>query len=148
MNHSVGPRLVPSIAFLLWLWLALGCSLFSMYSPAPQSREVVPMTASGIVIRHNIMLHRQGEFKDLEIGTGNFFDQEYVDDLGMARKGLTAGLFLMISKKTATYRTFTVYAGQTVRFEEYEIQILRLENDAEGGFLEVEIRSAKTPENG
>ena len=63
---------------------------------------------------------------------------------GKEETGLTATLWLVIVDRPETYTSFQVQSGQTISFEGYDIEILRIaEYDRGAYFVDVEVSEAE-----
>jgi hypothetical protein len=126
---------------LLWLYI-IGASLSACVASSYSFAKVTPLTSTSMVIFASMTRNYSGAHGVLNI---------YVEAgatltpaSGQKDAGLTATLWLMIEGRPETYTSFRVKSGQTVVFEDYEIKVLRIEEDGQGfQYVEVDVTEPK-----
>jgi hypothetical protein len=109
--------------------------------------KVTPMTPTSMVIYAAMTRNYPGDHSILNIyvdtnGFPNFLT--LTPPYGQEETGLTATLWLVIVYHPETYTSFRVQSGQAISFEGYEIKILRIGEDDQGGyFVEVNVAEAE-----
>lgn len=94
----------------------------TLNSPTPEANQ----NYEEQTIRSNI----QAQFgDDLRVGSGNFWEGEYVNSEGQTVKGLRAGLFIYPKDSGKEYRE-RVYQGQTLTIENYHITVLEITDNS------------------
>jgi hypothetical protein len=76
----------------------------------------------------------------LSIGSSGYSYMEFIDIFGKKRSELTSGLYIYISNKPGTNRSFRAYTGLTIYYYIYKIQVLRLGRDLQNPFTEVDVK--------
>ena len=76
----------------------------------------------------------------LSIGSSGYSYIEFIDLFGKKRSEQTSGLYIYISNKPETNRSFRAYTGLTIYYYIYEIQVLRLGRDLQNPFTEVDVK--------
>ena len=106
---------------------------------------VVTLIGLGVFLYSNkaekitIVSNTQTEYKDLKIGAGNFWEEEYTDSSHNKKNGLTAGLWLY--PKDGKNYTKRVYEGEEFTFANYKFKILKVSQNPEK--VELTIASEK-----
>jgi hypothetical protein len=79
----------------------------------------------------------------LKISAGHFGMGVYKTESGNEETGLVANLWISDNFRSQSEISIVVHPGQTVIFQNIVIQILRVEMDTIGGFVEFEIALAE-----
>lgn len=64
-----------------------------------------------------------GSFDELRIGLANVRKSEYVDEAGAKKRGLVAGLALLVPGNPPQEKSFDVHAGQRVAVDKYSLYV-------------------------
>ena len=104
-----------------------------------------PLTATSMVIYSAMTRNYQGVHGVLNLYVDpNGFPGEFTPTSDRETKELTAVLWLMIIDRPETYASFQVRTGQTISFEGYDINILRIGgSERDGYYVEVEVAEVK-----
>lgn len=82
---------------------------------------------------------------DLHIGAGNFARGEYTDEEGETTRGLIAALWILVDG--AEEHSEWVHEGQVLIVEDYRIQVVNIDADDMGAFVELDISRLNSEEN-
>lgn len=94
----------------------------TLNSPAPKANQNYE--------EQTISSNTQAQFgNDLRVGSGNFWEDEYVNSEGQTVKGLRAGLFIYPKDSGKEYKE-RVYQSQTLTIENYRITVLEVTDDS------------------
>lgn len=102
-----------------------GCVLAGCVSPEEEVLMDGPTTQGTYVIAANTKLRYDG---NLEIGVGNFWMAEYVDERGDARRGVTAGLWLVTLDGSLENQHVRVGSGQELIYGRYRIRAIEVDS--------------------
>lgn len=69
----------------------------------------------------SIQANTQLTFKDLRIGAGNFWEEEYTNFNNETITGLTAGLWIYVKDQPQENKTIRVFPGMKIAVSGYEI---------------------------
>jgi hypothetical protein len=118
---------------LVIIWLLSGCDYMGIFTQA------TPMTPTSLIIYRNTNPDIIGKSSTLSIASGNFNIKKYTAESGKEEFGLTAVLWMWIKERPETQTSLRVHIGQILSFEEYIIEVIRIERDSRELFAEVEI---------
>lgn len=88
-----------------------------------QSKQTVNAIEETIMSGENfsIQANTQLTFKDLRIGAGNFWEEEYTNFNNETITGLTAGLWIYVKDQPQENKTIRVFPGMKIAVSGYEI---------------------------
>ena len=95
---------------------------------------------------YRISSNTQFTFGDLRIGAANFWEDEYVDEQGMTKRGPTAGLWIFVRDDPSQDQVVQVHVGQELTFSQYRIRVVEIGHEG-GNFVRVAISIVDEPEN-
>jgi hypothetical protein len=121
------------LVLLIFSWMVFGCEFIY-----PES-HVTPISNTSLLVYDKCQIEHFIGNKMLEIKAGHFAIGKYETESGKEETGLTANLWIMIQGSPETTLSVRVHKNQTVIFMDYHFQILRVEMDKIGGFVEFEI---------
>jgi hypothetical protein len=79
---------------------------------------------------HFIYDTTQSQFgSDLRVGTGNIWEEEYIDEDGTSTTGLTAGLWFFVRDHPELDQHIRVHRGQRIKIADYQIAVIEVEQD-------------------
>jgi hypothetical protein len=128
MNKKIG-----ILVLLFFSLMVFGCEFIY-----PES-HVTPMSNTSLLVYDKCQIEHFIGNKMLEIKAGHFAFGIYEPESGKEETGLTANLWIMIQGSPETTLSVRVHKNQTVQFMDYDFQILRVEMDKIGGFVEFEV---------
>jgi hypothetical protein len=79
----------------------------------------------------------------LNLAATNIVFGKYKDDQGKECSGWTAALSMMIGEDRETYKAFKVYAGKSVQFDQFAVNVLRIVSSPFGMLVQAEVASAE-----
>lgn len=86
-----------------------------------------------------IQANTQFTYKDLKIGTGNFWEEEYTNDKSETIKGLTAGLWIYVKDNSQEDRTLRAFPGMKIDVAGYQIFVTSVFEENGKQFVELVI---------
>lgn len=92
--------------------------------PVPIQATVPSGDAPTLVVRDGT----QGMIADaIFIGAGNFWEDDYVDEAGQARRGLTVGLWVTVKGDPSAQQRIRAHVGQTIRAGAYTLLVVEIQ---------------------
>jgi hypothetical protein len=132
---------------LFWIvGLIMPVIMLSACAPKKVSlMRVTPLTSTSMVIYSAMTRDYSGSRGTLNIYLdANGFPESITPASGQEEPELKATLWLQIVDHPETYNSILVHAGQTVPFEGYKIEVLRIgKDDRNKYFVEVEVIETK-----
>jgi hypothetical protein len=96
----------------------------SPVAPVPVQATVPSGDAPTLVVRDGT----QGMIADtVSIGAGNFWEDDYVDEAGQARHGLTVGLWITVRGEQLAQEMIRAHVGQTIRAGAYTLLVVEIQ---------------------
>ena len=117
-----------------------GCVLAGCISPEEEVVMDEPTVEGTYVIAANTKLRYDG---NLEIGVGNFWMAEYVDERGDARRGVTAGLWLVTLDGSLENQHVRVGSGQELIYGAYRIRAVEVDSADGASSVRLEISAGE-----
>lgn len=84
-----------------------------------------------------IQANTQLTYKDLKIGTGNFWEEEYTNGNKETSKGLTAGLWIYVKDQPKEDKTLRVFPGMKIDVVGYQILVKSVSQENGKQFVEL-----------
>lgn len=72
----------------------------------------------------------QATIGDVRIGVGNIWEEDYTDEAGAKKKGLTAMLQIFVKDDSAKNATKRVHPGQKLTASRFEVEVASVEENA------------------
>lgn len=79
----------------------------------------------------------QYRHQELEIGVGNIWEEQYVDEAGAEQTGLTTGVWINAPEQPEHFQR--AHPGQEIAFGDYRILVVEVGRDADGDYAVVEV---------
>lgn len=112
MRAGAHGRLLGGLPVLAAVCFLAGCTQIER-APVPGEGGLVLSIAQGTT----------GSVDELRIGLGFVRKSEYVDEAGAKKRGLVAGLMLLIPGNPPQEKDFDVHAGQRVAVDKYSLYV-------------------------
>ncbi len=91
---------------------------------------------------YDLRANTQLTHHSLRIGAAGIGPRDYVDEAGISRHGLTAGLWIFYREDEAQDRRLWAYPGQALTVAGYHIQVVAIDPTAPG---HVQLRLSEPP---
>jgi hypothetical protein len=129
--------------FMYFAFFLMTAALTACVSSTVSYAKVTPMRPDSMVIFASMTREYNGNHGKLNIYVGvNDFPNSltHTPPSGEDEKEPMATLWLVIVSRSETFASFRVKPGQTIDFEGYQIEILRIERSDQGiYFVEIEV---------
>jgi hypothetical protein len=105
--------------------------------------EVNGMKTNAVMLPNTVPITYPSKEGILRLAATNIVFGKYKDDQGKECSGWTAALSMMIGEDRETYKAFKVYAGKSVQFDQFAVNVLRIVSSPFGMLVQAEVASAE-----
>lgn len=93
------------------------------------------MEAVRVIIPERIIVNYPSKYGELKLAATNIVFGKYIDDQGKEKRGWTAALSMMLGDNPETGKAFKVNAGKSIRFDQFTVDVLRIDRSRMGMFV-------------